>query len=153
VAQSDEATDAVDPPVSKGRMLGTLSEDETQRVNEPEKETLDMPTEYQRMVEHISTSPKCSLNLVCYRSGVQGFKLRQIQTINKSRFPDNIAFQKALAQQSQLISSDVNFFLTLREQYFGQMCGFWRRAFFLKTLCGFRLLQVFQYIFLIHAWH
>jgi hypothetical protein len=135
-------TEEVKPPVSRKGGLETIAEIEPQSPDEPKEKTDDVSTEHQKMMEHISTSPTCSLNLVCYRSGVQGCKLRQIQTIYKSRFADDAAFQKALAQQPQLISSDVEFFQTLRKQYLGHMCGFWRRVFFLKTLCGFRLLQV-----------
>jgi hypothetical protein len=121
-------------------------------VNQGEKSSLpqvrpaDTPggisTDNQNMHTYISTSPTCSLNLVCYRSRARGCKLGQIQTIAKSRFQDEAAFQKALTERPTLISSDLEFFQNLRKEYLGYMCGFWRRFFFLKTLCGFRLLQV-----------
>ncbi|KAH7120711.1 hypothetical protein EDB81DRAFT_233269 [Dactylonectria macrodidyma] len=91
--------------------------------------------------EHVAKSPTCSLNLVCYRSGTQGCKLRQIQTLNRARLPSDAAFAKALREQTQLVATDVAFFRELRTQYLRHMCSFWRRAFSLKTLRGFRLLQ------------
>lgn len=92
--------------------------------------------------DEVSATKTCSLNLVCYRFGTQGCQMRQIQTINRSRFDDIGYFKEALAENPDLISTDVEFLEALRREYFGPMCGFWRRTFSLKTLRGFRLLQV-----------
>lgn len=90
----------------------------------------------------------CSLNLVCYRSGAQGCQIRQIQTLNRSRFNDEKELEKILDEQPDIISTDVELFTALRREYLERMCGFWRRATSMKTLSGFRLLQV-RYV---HIW-
>ena len=97
---------------------------------------------YQNTPEYVSTHPTCALNLVCYRTGTKGCELHQIQTVLESRFKDNQAFQNTVIENPSLISTDGKFFQALRDVYLGKMCGFWRRAFFLKTLRGIRLLSV-----------
>jgi len=99
-------------------------------------------SEYQNTPEYVSTHPTCALNLVCYRTGTKGCELHQIQTILESRFEDEEAFQLAIKENSSLIATDAQFFRALRDVYLQQMCGFWRKALFLKTLRGIRLLSV-----------
>lgn len=86
--------------------------------------------------------PTCSLNLVCYRSGAKGCVLRQVQTVLESQFKDTARFEKAISANPQLIHTDEQFFRELRRLYWTEMCGFWRRYFFLKTLQGLRVLAV-----------
>ena len=91
---------------------------------------------------YVATKPTCSFNLVCYRSGAAGCELHQIQAAMRSRFEDEATFQKALTKNPELIVTDIQFFKELRDVYQYKMCSFWRRAFFLKTLRGLRLLSV-----------
>ncbi|KAH7119796.1 hypothetical protein B0J11DRAFT_534647 [Dendryphion nanum] len=84
--------------------------------------------------------PTCSLNIVCYRGGTKGCVLRQIQTALKSRFPDDMSFEKTRTRNSQLVTNDEEFFQELRRLYWSEMSGFWRRHLSLKTLTGLRLL-------------
>jgi hypothetical protein len=97
---------------------------------------------YQNTLEYVSTHPTCALNLVCYRTATKGCELHQTQTVLESPFKDNQAFQKTLIENPSLISTNAKFFQALRDVYLGKMCGFWRRAFFLKTLQVIRLLSV-----------
>jgi len=99
-------------------------------------------TAAQNTPEYISTSPTCALNLICYRTGTKGCELHQVQAVLESRFKDKEAFQNKILRNPNLISTDVQFFQALRSVYLQKMCGFWRRAFFLKTLRGIRLLSV-----------
>ena len=99
-------------------------------------------SKYQNTPEYVSTHPTCALNLVCYRTGTKGCELHQIQTILESRFEDKEAFQLAIKESSSLIATDAQLFRALRDVYLQQMCGFWRKALFLKTLRGIRLLSV-----------
>jgi hypothetical protein len=92
--------------------------------------------------EYVSTHPICALQLVCYRTGIKGCELHHIQTVLESRFEDNQDFQNTIIKNPSLISTDTKFFQALRDVYLGKMCSFWRRAFFLKTLRGIRLLSV-----------
>jgi hypothetical protein len=77
-----------------------------------------------------------------YRTGTKGCELRQIQTILESRFEEKAAFKLAIKESPSLIATDAQFFRALRDVYLQQMCGFWRKALFLKTLRGIRLLSV-----------
>jgi hypothetical protein len=97
---------------------------------------------YQNTPEYVSKHPTCALNLVCYRTGTKGCELHQIQTILESRFQDKKSFQLVLKERPSLIATDAQFFRALRDVYLQQMCGFWRKALFLKTLRGIRLLSV-----------
>ncbi|KIX92200.1 uncharacterized protein Z520_12081 [Fonsecaea multimorphosa CBS 102226] len=90
---------------------------------------------------YVSTKPTCSLNLVCYRSGAVGCKMVQVRVAKASQFKDDATFQKAVTENPELIVSDVEFFEKVRDAYRHQMCNFWRRVFFLKTLRGMRLLS------------
>ena len=92
--------------------------------------------------ENKNEKPTCSLNLVCYRSGGRGCEFHQIQTAKRSLFESEDKFRTALAENPELITTDTEFFQALRDVYLGKMSGFWRRAFFLKTLKGIRLLSV-----------
>jgi hypothetical protein len=96
----------------------------------------------QNTQEWASTHPTCPLILVCYRTGINGCLREQIQTVLESRFGDKEVFQNAIIEDPSLINTDPQFFQALRDVYLGKMCGLWRRAFFLKTLRGFRLLSV-----------
>jgi hypothetical protein len=91
---------------------------------------------------YIDTKPTCTLNLVCYRSGASGCKLHQVRVAKSSRFVDDDTFQAAVAKDVNLITTDELFFRALRHGYRKTMCGWWRRAFFLKSLRGLRLLSV-----------
>lgn len=97
---------------------------------------------YQNTPEYVSKHPICALNLVCYRTGTKGCELHQIQTILESRFEDKEEFQLAIKESPSLIATDAQFFRAIRDVYQQKMCGFWRKALFLKTLRGIRLLSV-----------
>jgi hypothetical protein len=86
--------------------------------------------------------PTCSLNLLCYRPGYQGCVLKQITVIGRSRYPNEDAYNKALGENKNLVSSDEEFFQSLHAAYSRQMCSFWRRHFSMKTLQQIRLLSV-----------
>jgi hypothetical protein len=88
--------------------------------------------------------PTCSLNIVCYRRGAQGCVLRPLETILASRFESDAAFQETLAKNPQLVATDISLFRQLHRLYWREMCSFWRRYLSLKTLVGFRLLEVRQ---------
>lgn len=91
-----------------------------------------------------ASKPTCSLNLVCYRSGSSGCKLHQVQVTQSIKFEKTEDFAKAIMADRDLITTDAEFFRALRRAYLSEMCGFWRRFFFLKNLRGFRLLSVRQ---------
>lgn len=92
---------------------------------------------------YLTTRPTCSLNLVCYRSGATGCKLQQIHVAEQTRFKSDHAFKAACAARPDLLTSDYALLQALRNTYLRAMCGFWRRIFFLKTLRGIRLLEVY----------
>jgi hypothetical protein len=112
--------------------------------NDMSDENEDQPLDwkYQNTPEYVSKHPKCALNLVCYRAGAKHCELHQIQTVLESRFQDREAFQRAIKESPSLIATDAQFFRALRDVYQQKMCGFWRKALFLKTLRGIRLLSV-----------
>jgi hypothetical protein len=100
-----------------------------------------------RMVEetrehHAVGKPTCSLNLVCYRTGAAGCKLKQVHVVKKSGFKNIETFRAVLKKYPQLISTDRRFLQTLRDTYRKEMCGFWRRMLSFKTLRELRLLVV-----------
>jgi hypothetical protein len=92
--------------------------------------------------EDVDIKPTCTLNLVCYRSGASGCKLHQLRCATWARYPSTLDLVAARKKDPKLIISDAEFFHALRDGYRKQMCGFWRRVFFLKTLRGLRLLSV-----------
>jgi len=100
---------------------------------------------YQNTSEYVSKHPKCALNLVCFRGGTKGCELHQIQTVLASRFESKEVFQETITILPFLIYSDAELFQALRNVYRNKMCGFWRKALFLKTLRGIRLLSVSSY--------
>lgn len=100
--------------------------------------TLDM----EPSADPIETKPTCMLNLVCYRSGMQGCELNQIYVANRNRYKLKMDFSKAVRDNPDLITDDRTFFHALRRVYLREMCGIWRRMLFLKTLRGIRLLSV-----------
>ena len=102
---------------------------------------------YQNTSEYVSKHPKCSLNLVCFRQGTRGCELHQIQTVLESRFESKNIFQQTVMAVPSLIYSDSELFHALRDVYKKKMCGFWRKALFLKTLRGVRLLTVSSHPF------
>lgn len=91
--------------------------------------------------------PTCMLNLVCYRSGMQGCELHQIYVANRNRYKLKRDFSKAIRDNPELITDDRAFFHALRDVYLHKMCGIRRRMFFLKTLRGIRLLSVSFVVF------
>ncbi|CAG8980873.1 hypothetical protein HYALB_00013512 [Hymenoscyphus albidus] len=104
------------------------------RFTDTEKETGD------RFYD--TSKPNCTLNIVCYRSGARGCQFQKLQTAREDRFKSDVEFQKNRERIPNLIYSDRQFFEALREAYLGKMCGFWRRAVFLKSLRGIRLLSI-----------
>jgi hypothetical protein len=97
---------------------------------------------YQNTPEYVSKHPKCALNLVCFRTGTTGCERHQIQTVLESRFDNKEVFQETIKTIPSLIYSDAQFFYALRDVYENKMCKFWRKALFLKTIRGIRLLSV-----------
>jgi hypothetical protein len=89
-----------------------------------------------------TSKPTCTINLVCYRSGAGGCVMRQIQAVKRDRFEDEASFRQTFNDNRNLLLTDRQFFFKLRSVYLKEMCGFWRRAFSLKTLSRIRLLSV-----------
>ncbi len=71
----------------------------------------------------------CSLNLVCYRAGVSGCKIVQIQVAKAVRFEDDMAFKEALSKRPDFIVTDLQFFEALENAYSHKMGNIWQRTF------------------------
>jgi len=90
----------------------------------------------------IFIKPTCSINLVCYRKGAHGCKMRPIQTVLKSRIPKQASLRRMMRLHTYLVQSDKKLMEALRATCRYQTCTFWLRWFFLKTLRGVRLLTI-----------
>lgn len=132
------------PPVSHKRMdtpaVPFSSEVLTGEVISIQPQMI-MPFQPATRAAYDISRPTCSMNLVCYRGGSGGCILRQVQTALESRFSSKEAFQTTIEKNPALISSDAVLFQELCRLY-GDMSGFWRRYFSLKTLRGLRILAV-----------
>jgi hypothetical protein len=90
--------------------------------------------------------PTCTLKLICYRPGKQGYVWRWIKVYSQSRYaalPHHaLQHYKGLERDTSLVRNDLQFFRSLQKEYKNQLCGPWRRCFSLKTLRQIRLLSV-----------
>ena len=105
----------------------------------PEVETPTTSASTVNGKDELSKKPTCTLNLVCYS---RGCAMSQIRVTMPAKFDHREDFEKMMARNPKLITSDEELFQALRDKYMNEMCGFWRRCFSLKTLRCLRLLSV-----------